>query len=394
MPRRSDRIAARRQCHISHVPNEVLALIFSCLPLRKSIDIPKLRLRLRPGDRDLELPQYRKVTHPQIIVLAWVSRQFRRVVHEHSFWQDKKFDLALPSLTLTATRITLGTSAREISVHAFFKSLPPFPNVKTLEIWPFKDDRHNADLTMIQRLFPGLKTLYTSEFPRYTGNLHDMVGLTDLMLNSYTGNDNLIPYGSSETLTQLVFQRTNIPSFHPKPETQLTRFSNIRSLGLFPIHRKLSDLLMPMPSKLTILRGSISELSSSDNHLFSPPCFQYLQELYLFFDPGNWATSPDRGRPFFESVVQQITSLRSLQVVELISGLFDPAWLRYFRNLRELRRLSWRPWRVYVGVERDELDPVPKFNKVMERMMREYFVEGTSFDAKPMVQIRIPGPSR
>ena len=443
---RSDALALRPQCHIAQVPNEILAKIFSCLPLDKPFFIRKLR-------QDLERPRYRNVRVPQIIILSWVSRQFRQTVHEHSFWHDERFDFgtfiaagylrprpdddaaaaqwdveyqrtvgtilpkwladshfrtclerksawrftdsfvfldllaALPNLN--PTRLSLGTDRREITLSASFKSLPLCPNVTFLEIWPFEDDPEKVDLTVIRLSFPNLKTLHISEPDGYTGNVHDIVGLTEFILHSEIINGQLIPYGSSETLTRLGFHNTGFNcrryEFTTKGEPQLTSFNNIHTLELFPIHTKLKNLLMPMPSKPTCLHASIHSRDELDHYLFSAPCFQHVRQLHLFYELAEWLHwSPERGGPFFESVIQQITSLRLLEKVRLGLGFFDPAWLRYFRNLRELRELICRPWKIIrLG---DMGDGQELLDKYVERMISQLRGQ-TCFEVTPTVMI-------
>jgi len=444
---RSDALARRPQCHIARVPNEILANIFSCLPLDKPFFIRKLR-------RDLGNPRYRNVRVPQIILLSWVSSQFRQTVHEHSFWHDERFDFgtfiaagylrprpahdddaaqwdleyqrivgailpkwladshfrsclerksawlftdsfvflviiaALPNLN--PTRLTLGTDRRGITLSPFFKSLPLCPNVTFLEIWPLQDDPEKVDLTVIRLLFPSLKTLHISETDGYTGNVHDIVGLTEFILDSETINGQLIPYGSAETLTRFGFHNDgfnyNRYEFTTKCEPQLTTFNNIHTLELFPIHTKLKNLLIPMPSKPTCLHASIHSRDELDHHLFSAPCFQHVQQLHLFYQVGEWLEwSPERGGPFFESFIQQITSLRFLERVRLGLGFFDPAWLRYFRNLRKLRELFCCPWKIIrLG---DMGDGQESLDEYVERMIRQLRGQ-PCFEVKPKVAVQ------
>ena len=453
------REAPRQRCHISDIPNEVLALIFSCLPLSKLIMMPKLRLRVRPYRRNF-LSRYRRTWCPQIIVLAWVSRQFRRAVHEHSFWQNQHFDFAafiadwyirarlpgengqtpavatfmatwledqyfrsclerklgwafsdlgfftfiqnvFPDIPRRATRLSLGTLDRAINPSAFFNRFLLYPNVTVLKICAYKesDCLPPANLAAIRASFPSLKILHISDFFQYRGtlygNLHDLVGLTELVLDCYTGHDKLIPYRSHETLTSLSFRETRFP-FDPRPESQLKRFRNVGHLKLYLINWKLKTILMDMPSNLVSLEISIPFLryvrNEFDHQLFAPPCFQTLQVLNLTFELGtqeDWVWFPHLGRLVFESLLQQITSLRCLQKVFLCNGLFDPVWLGYFRNLKALRKLVWSPWSIYLKDEGiDESEMASSFDRVMNGMLSQVFEDQTNFQERPNVVVR------
>ena len=428
--RRSSEMGARQQCHVSQTPNEVLALVFSCLPLGQPICIPDPTLAPRDCTVDEQPP--RTVRHPQIIVLAWVSRQFRRVAHEHSFWQTSLCDLggiiancyvppnnlsprtcsdtiaavlptwlddlqlrtclarksfwlftdlsvfeavhkALPSVPLTTTAIALGTPHRTIFADVFFNALPPFPNVTHLALWPQpknSEDDALADLAKLNHLFPSLEATVICDSPGYTGNIHDVVGLSNVVVMSKTGNDQLIPYGSADTLSTLSLRFPHLDTTQP----QFARFANLLCMRLFPLSPKLRNLLIPMPSKLRTLHVSITP-DYYDDYLFSPPCFQHLQELQIAFEhqPGSeegFDPAEECTCGYFHSVVQQITKLHFLQEVHLTSGHFDMAWLPCFRNLRELRILRLRPQVIFFGSKQGDQRP---FATVLQVLVGECF---------------------
>jgi len=272
-------------------------------------------------------------------------------------------------VTSTATAITLGTPYRTIFADAFLNAFPPFPNVTRLGLWPKpknSEDDARADLSKLKHLFPSLNATVLSDSPGYTGNIHDVVGLSNVYLVSNTGNDQLIPYGSSDTLIALSLRFPHLSTTEP----QFAGFGNIRCMGLFPLSPKLRNLLMPMPSKLRSVHVSITPVYC-DDHLFSPPCFQHLQELKVTFeheqgsDPAEECTCG-----YFHSVVQQITKLRFLHDVQLISGHFDMAWLSYFRNLGELRNLRLRPQVLFFGTQQGDQRPL---TAVLQESVQECF---------------------
>ena len=116
----------------------------------------------------------------------------------------------------------------------------------------------------------------------WSPSLYDLVGLMELELITYSGNDQLILYSSSAPLIQLSFNDIGLESliFDGAPELRLTPFCTILILELFPIQTPLKNFLMQMPSKLTCLHVSICDLKSDldkFDHLVLPPCFQHIE---------------------------------------------------------------------------------------------------------------------
>jgi F-box-like len=278
--RRSERIAeaTRHKCTISDLPNEVLALVFSYIPLDEPILVTSLRRRSR--GRHFKQPRYQETKHPQIIVLSWVSKQFRRVAHEHSFWHDEDFSFddlirksyvrtvpwgwedqsyqtiqavvpiwlddphftgclarktswwfplldavevvrkAAPDFLHQARSLFLGVPVEGIHLHKLLSNLPICPNITLLELRACTDDHEctPGDLTLLPNLFPGLTALRISPSSCYTGNLHDFGGLTELVLYDYNpGNDSVIPYNSRNTLIRLGFTDVFLDLFSNPP---------------------------------------------------------------------------------------------------------------------------------------------------------------------------------
>jgi len=118
------------------------------------------------------------------------------LLHVGSLEQHAAFPLKL----ICNGNLTGARHAKDIGIPILW-----FTNINFLEIWSYIHAWDDADLRAIPPLFPSCKSLHISKFQRYVGNIHDIVGVTEVDLHSYTWNARLIRYGSSETLTRLGF---------------------------------------------------------------------------------------------------------------------------------------------------------------------------------------------
>lgn len=217
--------------------------------------------------------------------------------------------------------------------------MQPCPNLSELGLSFSQTSCETVDLHRISILFPSLKFLdLGNPGENYSGSLQKLSGLDRFRLASVNcHNDDLIPYGSWDTLNWISFDNCftrPAESKHKFPD--LDKFSNLKTIVFRPLVSGAETLFDSTSYSLEELSVLI-RIESPDyaREIFGGKALKNLKRLEIEVRQAHG--SPFSGKRALDSILGQILTLSYLDKLAIVTNIRFPnpstkdAWVRAFQ---------------------------------------------------------------
>ena len=376
----------RRKCHILDLPNEVLQMIVSSLPLQKFVQYHD--------------DSGREKAVSQILILMSICRRFRHVCYEIGFWLEPNFSFTclLPENTDNQLQVR-----REYSlITALLNDKRILRSLAQRYQWTFKTAEsmllvilnvdqvcqnmrmitlervmevnfairklswlhHLTDLIIVCTCYPinfgaiancrslkrfdilELKHVYDCLGTLRKATLHSLL-IAFLRRRNWIDNQfqtKLVAVDSAATLTSLEVlncNRMSTGSYRLKP---LKLFANLTQIKMLPLCKDFCDLLIAASCRLTtfaVMFEVLGNLLPKYVRMLEAPSLSQLENLIIYF------ASDDRDVPLeryisswtqiLDAVVSHQQSVKYLELHSIIEG----SWCSHFARLANLKSLRW-----------------------------------------------------
>jgi F-box domain len=377
-----------RECHILDVPNEVLQMIFSSIPLQEIVHYHD------------DTGKEKSVS--QILILMSTCRRFREACYEIGFWLEPDFtfssllpqtddsqlqvlrEWSLITALLNDENIVRSFAQRSLWAFETAESMLliiiniglVYQNIQTIALDQLAEVdfalrklqwlHHLTDLIIVCTSNPidldaiakcrSLKRLGILEFQSVyecKGTLEHTTlhRLSIAYLRDRHSLDNqfqikLVAVDSASTITTLEVLNCSRISRRVQEFEPLKRFVNLTQIEMLPLCEDFCELITTASCRLTTF-AVMFELYHGDHLLdkyvdmLAAPSLSQLETLYIYFVSRTPDVSFEKYIPLCTIILDAVVShQQSLQYLELHSNI-EISWCSHFLRLKNLESLEW-----------------------------------------------------